>query len=854
MTITWGRQLGAWLGTLTILLTFLPPAAPAQEPRPDDQAQSSGEVAVKCQWFGVGGSVRPGEWAGIQLTVTDSSDKPREVIVRIPMPDADGDKAAWEATLTTNPGVNQPVWAYLRLPSRFRANEPVKFAVFAAVESASANPGDATSLTAGRQLASGFILPRQVVSSGEGMLGIVGSRIMGLGHYAGTPGLNSLPMGHERWEIIQRLDSDALPDRWMGLMQFAALVWNDPQPSALNTEKSQAIREWVLRGGHLVVVLPTVAQTWNDEANNPLFDITPRVRVNRKESQSLEPLRALITRKPRLGDKPEDHLEMPTNEVIQTLTPLDGATPAEAECIIGMPAPFPDNEWLVARRQVGLGMVTFVGLNAATRFLEQRGLPDPELFWHRILGRRGQMTAVKESSDMSPGINIARTLVTLDNSIADQIAKTTLAGAGVLMGLAIFIIYWLIAGPVGYAALKKTGNQRHSWLAFVLAAALFTGIAWGGATAIRPARVSAAHLTILDHVYTPQGESVQRARAWMSVLIPEYGEASVAVGDPTKSGSAKFHNLITPWEPETASTAGFPDARTYRINSRAPDHFSIPTRSTVKQFQVDWAGGPVWDMPRPVSDAKGEPVPITAALNEKGALVLSGSLMHKLPDALRDAVIIVNLGQNPLIVSWAGAGAWKMTSKVFAAEFDGPWEPGQVLDLSHPLKYSLGDGPRNVPGKPSNGYFGALLENLAGSAPDQMDGSMRDSSSLTALIKKMKALTFFGEIEPPNLEDESSRGFNVIGKPRIIRRYTHGLDLSPWFTQPCIIIVGYVGKDNDTVPSPVPLMVGSGRSYSPVPTTGRTIVRWVYPLPTKPPAYKSEIQDEKTAPSSDGPA
>ncbi len=825
----------------------------AQQPDPD--TQSTGEIAISCPWFGVGGSVRPGEWAGLQLRLNDSSDKPREVLIRILMNDADGDKIMWETAITTNPGVNQPVWAYVRIPARFRASEPLKVTAHIAVEGSGPAAGDTAALTAGRQVASANILCRQLVASSEGMVGIVGTRIMGLGRYAGPGQYNFLPTGHERWEIIQRLDPDTLPDRWMGLMQFAALVWNDPQPGALNSEKSQAIREWVTRGGHLVVVLPPVSQTWTDEPNNPLFDITPKVKINRYEGFNLEPLRALITRLPRepasnSGEDQFKRLELPTSEILQTMVPLPGTTQEDAACIMSMPPNTAQGtaEWLVARRQVGLGMVTMVGLNAASRWMEQKALPDPELFWHRILGRRGEMVTLKANGELDSSFgSTARTPITLDNSIADQIAKTTLAGAGVLMGLAIFVIYWLIAGPLGYAALKKSGNQRHTWVAFVAAAGLFTGIAWGGATLIRPAKVSAAHMTILDHVYTPNGESVQRARSWASILIPEYGDASVAVGDPSKSGSARFHNLITPWEPENASTAGFPDARAYRINSRSPDHYSIPTRSTVKSFQVDWAGGPVWKMPRPLADAQGKPTEIKATIpqgvaaivknNQLSAQLLTGIVSHELPESLRDVTIVVNLGQHPLNTSFAGPLAWRETSNVFVADLKDPWEPGTPLDLSKIDKFSPGDGVAS--NGQSSGYFGVLLSTLNG-RPDDMAGL--GNSSLEILGKKMKALAFFGFIEPPNVRPDSgsNTGSSFTGRPLIRRRCTHGMDLSAWFTQPCVIIVGRIGDKDSNSPGPVPLMVSSGGSYKSVPTTGPTFVRWVYPLPANPPAYKGD--------------
>ncbi len=817
------------------------------------QEGSQGEVAIARDWVGAGGVVRPGEWAGIQLRINDSNDKPREVVIRIPTVDPDGDKPLWEGTLTTNPGVNQPVWAYLRLPATFKTNDPIRAFVYAAVEGPPLAPGLPPSVTAGRQLGSTVFMAQRVLTTSEGMLGIVGNRKMGLGRYAGSGNHTSLPSAHERWEVIDRLDPETLPDRWMGLMQFEALVWNDPPPSALGTEKSQAIREWVTRGGHLVIVLPRLAQTWTDEANNPLFDLVPRVGVRRREGVDLEPLRQLVTYQLKEAADARNSLDMPANEVLQTFVPLQGATSREAMCIIAMPKPAEsgETEWLVGRRQVGLGLVTVIGLDAGSRWMDARALPDPELFWHRILGRRGQMLAPKPSGDITSNYALSRAPATVDNSIADQISKQTLAGAGVLLGLVVFVVYWLIAGPLGYAALKKTGRQRHAWVGFVLAAGLFTGVAWGGAAVIRPAKTSASHLTILDHVYTPEGQSVQRARSWMSVLIPQYGEAALAIGDPSQPGTRRFHNLLSPWEHERQSSAGFPDARSYRINSRAPEAFTIPARSTVKQFQVDWAGGPIWKMPRPAADASGKLMEITAEPVERGGVVqsvaLTGSLVHDLPGPIHEMLVVVNLGQRPLSRSFSNLGAWRMTSDVFVAKLTKDWDPGTPLDLAQVLKTTtFSPGDKATQGTNPSGYFGTLLSELAKDT-DQVGGAA-GSTNLNVLVTKMYAMTFMGQIEPPSPESSSS-GYQ--GKPLARRQATHGFDLSAWMTQPCIIIVGYVGgRTGEVGPSPVPLSYSTGGAYRTVPTDGCTFIRWVYPLPTKPPTYgtSSDAVDSKGPP------
>jgi hypothetical protein len=264
----------------------------------------------------------------------------------------------------------------------------------------------------------------------------------------------------------------------MGLEPFDTIVWNDVPPGSLGTTRAAALREWVQRGGHLIVVLPRIGQSWTDEANNPLFDITPRVRVVRHEGVDLEPYRLLITR--------DSGLMMPKGEIVQTLVPVTDAASDEAiPILVG-----PDGEPVVVRRIVGAGAVTLIGLDLVSRWMGEKGMPEPEMFWHRVLGRRGELYQPKANESFIAH----RDPVTLDRDIPDQIAKSGRAEVGVFAGLIVFIAYWLVAGPLGYAALKRTRRRQHAWVAFMLVTGLFTAIAWGGAMIIRP-----QHLVWAEH-------------------------------------------------------------------------------------------------------------------------------------------------------------------------------------------------------------------------------------------------------------------------------------------------------------------------------------------------------------------
>jgi hypothetical protein len=641
----------------------------------------------------------------------------------------------------------------------------------------------------------------------HGMIAVVGSRGLGLQSYMGPVLQNpqrAMPNGHEVSQVMAGITAEGMPDRWMGLEPFDVVVWNDPPPGSLGAERAQALKEWVLRGGHLVVVLPRVGETWTNENSNPLYDITPRVRVVRHEGVDLTSWSPLFTRK--VG------VVMPRGEILQTFEPRPMTEASDAVCILRGPSEgAAQGPCVVVRRDAGAGAVTLVGLDAASAFMVRNDFPEAELFWHRVLGRRG-WTGINPNDR---GGLIPREEVPLDSDIAGQIAKTGLASTGVAAGFVVFVAYWLMAGPVGYALLARTGRKRHAWAAFVLASGVFTAIAWGGARAIRPWGIETSHLTLIDHVY---GQDVERARSWVSLLVPEYGSAGVSIGDPARPDSARFRNAIAPWDSDEGGGEGFPDARSYRIDTRDPRQVTIPTRSTVKQFQIDWAGASGWPMPRPMTEADGSLGAIRVSEGE-GKPAMRGVLVHDLPEPLRDVYIVLNLGQRDIARSFAGSGAAQMTSNCVVYSKTA-WAPGEPLDLS-----TLPEATR------APDVFKEFLSRVGRvNAAGQMDSGDR-----VRVGKRMAAVAFFPQLHPPEMPGGASRFRVDSGAPWATRRFTHGWDLGRFFTQPCVMIIGQVGDDGPGAASPVPVFVSTGGAYREAASRGRTVVRWIYPLPENPP-------------------
>lgn len=767
---------------------------------------AKGEVQVTLSRFGVGDMARPGDWAGVRLRLVDSAAQQRALVVRIRGYDSDGDTPVYQRDVTTNPGVAQDLWLYPYLSFHFGSTSRLNVTVFEASQDQAEGLPRTGRLVGQADLSPGA---SRVLRPTDGLIGIVGTlnRSLGLSAYFGgaeATGDAWLPRGHEPEKSAEGILPAELPDRWMGLAPMSVLIWADGDPADLRADKASAVRDWVQRGGHLVIVLPPVGQNWLTPSSNELYSIMPVVTVARNESAEMSLVAPLLTRR--------ESVLLPRTGVLHTFKPAQGAQPAEAMPVLATT----EGDCVVVRRLVGAGAVTLIGIDLNQTSLSQGNLIDADAFWHRVLGRRGQ-TTLTEGDRKSPmsGVNRNRMPVEYDSVILKWINRSGNVATGVLAAFVLFVFYWLLAGPIGFAVLKKRGMQRHSWAAFVAAAGVFTAIAWGGASAMRPHAVDATHVTILDHVY---GQPFQRAKMWASVLIPDYGTANIAVGergdDESRSPSA-----LAAWEPWGADPviSGFPDARSYLIDTRVPDRFTCPTRSTVKQIEAEWAGGPVWKMPLPVGEP-GEAGVTFNPISGPDQPLLKGILRHSLPGTLNNVTLLVVRRQVPIsaqskTITHAASG---LICQGYAFSVSA-WPPDEDLTLELATRLRPAAGTSDAGVQFMDSFLLRYVPQLPAydfGSPEQIDPSRAPD--------RFRALAFFPMLPPP----DSSSMQNAYAAQRTS---THGLDLAMWFTQPCLIIMGEL----DDAPTPIPLKV-DGKD---VPSRGKTLVRWVYPLPPDPPAY-----------------
>jgi hypothetical protein len=796
---------------LLAAIAFGQPANP--NPSPGSGVTTAG-LKVEVDLPGVGGLAREGGMVGVRVRITDTSVTRRNVAVRLVMRDTDGDFFAPGRVVPLTPGVAQPVWVYAWLPIG-ASGSTMSLGVYpirgdGGLESAILDEPLAKIELGDSRSSSGRAL--SMIEPDVPLILRIGSQPVGLSRYASAAGTAAAASFlHEAIQVFESRTVAELPDSWIGLSPFSTIVWASGEPGELRGAYAQAVREWIFHGGHLVVVLPSAGQTWLGPVGHELADLMPEVDVTRRDGVDLTPYVPMLTRS--TSPIGVDSLK----GIIHEFKPRPGVATGKAIPILVGPA----DDCVAVRRSVGSGAVTIIGFDLTRQSSIQ---VDADVFWHRILGTRGQLLTAQEATNANS--QLQRSPRTIDSGFPGAVAageQGRKAVQGVFLGMVVFALYWALAGPISYAVLRRLGLTRHSWLAFTALAGVFTVIAWGGAWLIKPGETNASHLTLYEHVH---GQTYTRSRTWMSVMLPWYGDARIGVGgmDGKLEVGAKrdLRNTIAPWNSGVQGSGGeasFPDTRDYALDVTNPSSLSFPVRSTVKQLQVEWVGGTLWRTPYPITDA-GE---LGGELRSESGR-LSGRLKHDLPGSLSNIRVIYNPGQRPIAgkpefsEGWRGiySGGWVMGGPTDANGND-DWTPGETLDLAALDTEAAKDRVATSLGN----YLDRIVETNA-----SFTGAYLDEDKTMSMRQRVEMITVLGQLGVPRLGDKGT----VSDERKLIarRNFSQGWDSSRWFTQPCVIVLGELKGA-----SPTPLFVDG----EPLKSEGSTWVRWIYPLPANPPAW-----------------
>lgn len=782
-------------------------------------AQQSGlTIDVRKDMLGIGGLVQRGTWTPIRLDLTNRGSDNVVVDCRWILSDDDGDElVAQRPSITVQPESQTQrttsVWLYANPPMSTQSNQKWVF------QAVSTQTGE---LLVQRE----FELSESVaVEPHVNLIGVCGYKGVGL-----TP-WQRWSTQHEPIRLASGLSLGTLPDRWYGMDALSALVWfagddgGEPTDSAMSESSKRALREWVYRGGHLVIVLPYAGQTWTS-ADSGLGDLIEPLKADAIKRDKARLPFSVFGRLKNSDPVPLCWFDLSDAkgytalaEVKLTPPPVPtGETTAEGQPVVSQPAAV--SVPVIVGRRFGFGQVTLVGIDLAEKSVANSLYDfDQHRVWTRIFSWRASNSGelirpeVLDSTQAGSAYIEAKDArqIELGDWIGQRLSRLRATGPAVGLAFVLFAIYAIAAALTFPTLLRKKGWERHSWVVFTAVVALFSMVAWGGAWAMRPSRTTASHFTVLD---IDGNSQFVRARSWQSLLIPSFTTADI---DLSSDGEGLplmdvVNLLSSPGHTLASESPGYPDRRTYSFDATQPTALSVPMRSTTKSLLIDYVG-----LITARRDGMSEPWTMPKASLQMNANGLpAGKITHYFPGPLTDVRIIFCPGGAQQIAT-ANNGAAESRPLVYTYRNDAGesiWDPDSPLALPAApgdytplwLRPKMKDGSRAWK---EEGHLG-LSTLQRGTNPGTGNGR--------EVVKDIDLLSFYDAMPPPVYESKALLQRTSVYSRSMMR----GLDLTPMITGRRIIIIGHL-KDS---PSPIPMTVDGDE----VDSQGWTVVRWIYDL------------------------
>ncbi len=785
---------------------------------------------------GLEGFARPGTWATMRFTVRNNLPSVRKVHCDWVTSDIDGDLViSRRENVVLNPNGTMPVRMYAMPASNWKPEDPWVVRVF---DAESGELLDSKRVTPPRLLTDHRSPARERVENWRlGAIGVTGGGLLGLDRF------REIWTQHEPVELITGIDPSLLPDRWHGMMLLDALVWT-PQAGRPPTDPSvpmAAIREWVRRGGHLVISVGAVDSGWSDPK---LADLLPPVVVG--ESREIDPplwMRdpkkfytnlkiAVRPLKPAAGATARDVSWLLVEQPAAPATPSDPAKVADAPVAPVATAEPPPA--LIASRQYGFGRVTLIGLDVTDRkFLDpalgygEFGLPT---LWKSIFRWQspGNLPiATLENEQRIVKVNL-RDINDVTSFLPSRISMKKTAASTLLLAFVLFIAYWVLAGPGVFGFLKSRGKVHHAWLGFGVVVVAFSAITWFGAMFLRPSLTQIEHFSIIDIDASPRGPALVRTHSWFSLFLPRHAGIDVAV-DAGQSAPAPTnpHSLASPGLPG-ADRSEFSDRQQYTTHVHSPGVMpGVPMRATAKQFEADYL-----DVVMPQMEERGWTSPAGAVREEKGWP--AGKLTHSLPGTLKNVQVVFCRG-NGIAQVWAHPEDWgkgealdltkrknvpmSLVANVPHKKTEAkPWKPPK------PGMKATGWEDRAIQGE---GDLGERLHQIGGGKVDDEEeavGKARVDPGTPHVVNALMLFSFHSMLPPPDFLVDQSDHLGFGNSPaHWVRTTGRHLDLSALTVLRRVIIIGHLDEGS---PMPTPIRVDGDE----VESRGWTMVRFILPV------------------------
>ncbi len=542
--------------------------------------------------------------------------------------DEDGTPTTIRQVVQVPPGTTQRVTSYVRPGSMDPDFATLRFI-------------DGKSL---RRVANDVVIGNELSSKPPEPLSQEDYQILSLGRPAGVdliptlPGFNAnklnqaVPGGRAREVIVPRLQAidDLLPGRWYGFDAVDVVVvdTNDKEMLAtLSGNRGEALKQWVQRGGHLVVA---VSSNWQAVNDGLLGEMLP-ARIGGQTQVS-----------------PFDSLESFTggsHQVAFENAPARVAKFEEIEQRGGKVIASTLSTPLVVRGAYGFGRVTVIGLDVDTKPFS--AWPDRGLFFVKTLDLKGSNAAVNPTA---PGMRIMANsvtdLATLIRRSLDQFKGVTLIPFGWVAGF--IVLYILLIGPGDYFFLKKVLKRMElTWITFPTIVVTVSLLAYYAAYVVKGTDLRVNKIDVVD---IDLEAKAARGTSWINLFSPQNRDYSVSVVPVSPDRDPKAVTTPPPGTEVLLTWFGAPEGGLRGMNTRgqggmgfggggysyAPigkaeelEDVRVGIWST-KGFVARWSG------PAPASGTI-----VDVDLQTVGTDRLAGTITNRLPVAMKDTIVVL---------------------------------------------------------------------------------------------------------------------------------------------------------------------------------------------------------------------
>ena len=578
---------------LAILLTFLL-AAPAL-------GQASGTV----ERAGLAGYVRPNCWVPLRVRLKSETGTSQRLLLRVRQLDLDGDTVLYqrEVSLTGNLAGErreQEYWTYFK-------PEPNENGLASANDLQTLNKRLVVTVNAldGTEIArlpvTNSLLPVETEAQrGRRLVVFVGRRNATLGAYD-----FSLPtlVGVSEDVAAARLSAADLPEDVRGYDAADGVVLFDTDYDALaKGGRLEALREYVRRGGRLVICQPTDQY----QSVEPVADLLP-VAIKGVADHPLPD--AFVSLAAPGSSQRDGYAAGEWNKLGGTyrLARAEPTPDARVDAVIDWPTPGAkpnkdgqtpgDRTPYVARRSYGAGGVTWVAQNLAA--LKSPPDADPANLgwanvWNGLLGFDDSPIANPNKVEQNKWRTAGGSGRDLGQSLLADVNLTARTTGYVALAVIFFIGYWLVAGPGLHFVLVARKKAYTSWFWFGAVAIAATVLTVGVVRLVLRGPPEARHLTVLrvpiSTTDKPAGAAIAMSR--IGLYIPRNGAETVSL-----KGAADGTSGVTAFAIDPAHLGQDPEktAAVYTVPVRGPEvagaaEVSFPYRSTLKKLEATWVG------------------------------------------------------------------------------------------------------------------------------------------------------------------------------------------------------------------------------------------------------------------------